>query len=136
MSGLRSIANPETLFYVSRVRISLMFYTNLKPSIGDSRTPHYNVSPKGENSRFVVYTCYAPVSTATQEELQLKKWLFENTKGHSHWPQALQPFVEEFVTPMRNGEPCPHNQWKPRAPPQLSERGYKLTGIPYIKASA
>lgn len=102
---------------------------------GDSRTPHYNVSPKGENSRFVVYTCYAPVSTATQEELQLKKWLFENTKGHSHWPQALQPFVEEFVTPMRNGEPCPYNHWKPRSPPKLSERGYKLTGIPYIKAS-
>ncbi|KAJ9093167.1 hypothetical protein QFC21_006483 [Naganishia friedmannii] len=101
----------------------------------DSRTPHYNVSPKGENSRFVIYTCYAPVSTATQEELQLKKWLFENTKGHSHWPQALQPFVEEFVTPMRNGEPCPYNQWKPRSPPVLSERGYKLTGIPYIKAS-
>jgi hypothetical protein len=37
---------------------------------------------------------------------------------------------------MRNGQPDPLNKWKPRKPPVLSERGYKLTGIPYIKASA
>ena len=106
------------------------------PVLGDSRTPHYNKAPTGGNSRFVVYTCYAPVSTATQEELILKKQLFENTKGHSHWPQALQPFIEEFITPLRDGQPDPLNTWKPRKPPVLSERGYKLTGIPYIKASA
>ncbi|KAK4057261.1 hypothetical protein OIO90_001758 [Microbotryomycetes sp. JL221] len=102
----------------------------------DSRGPHYNVSPQGSSPRFVVYTCYCPVSIATQEELLLKKKLFENTDGHSHWPMALQPFIKEFVKPMRNGQPDPLNKWAPRNPPQLSERVFKLTGIPYIKSSA
>lgn len=50
---------------------------------GDSRIPHYNVSPEGENPRFVVYTSYAPVFTASKEDLLRKKELFENTDGHS-----------------------------------------------------
>ncbi|GAA5987453.1 hypothetical protein JCM10908_001958 [Rhodotorula pacifica] len=98
----------------------------------DSRAPHYNVPPRGDQNRFVVYTSYAPVSTATKEDLLQKKWLFENTKGHSHWAQGFQPFVEAFVGPKRNGQPDPINTWKPRKPPVLSERAFKLTGIPYI----
>lgn len=66
----------------------------------------------------------------------MKKQLFESTKGHSHWPNCLQPFVEQYITPQRDGKPCPYNHWKPRNPPQLSERAYKLTGIPYIKSEA
>lgn len=100
----------------------------------DSRTPHYNASPKKDTDRFVVYVCMLPVSTATQDDLKLKKKLFEEQHGHSHWPMALQPFIKEYLQPMRNGKPDPLNTWKPRQPPQLSERGYKLTGIPYIKA--
>jgi hypothetical protein len=46
----------------------------------DSRCPHYNCSPKASSPRFVVYTCYAPVYTATQEELIRKKQLFEQSK--------------------------------------------------------
>lgn len=56
----------------------------------DSRAPHYNVPPRGDQNRFVVYTSYAPASTATKEDLLQKKWLFENTKGHSHWAQGFQ----------------------------------------------
>lgn len=97
--------------------------------------PHYNAAPKGDNVRFVVYTCMAPVSTATQEELLQKKWLFENTKGHSHWPQGFQPFVEHFVAPKRNGELDPLNKWAPRQKPALNERAFKLTGIPYINSA-
>ncbi|KAM0753443.1 hypothetical protein T439DRAFT_297788 [Meredithblackwellia eburnea MCA 4105] len=102
----------------------------------DSRNPHYNVAPKGTTPRFVVYTCYAPVSTATQEDLLMKKKLFEETKGHSHWPQGLQPFIEKFIAPKRNGVEDPLNTWAPRRKPVLSERAFKLTGIPYIKTSA
>lgn len=112
---------------------------NTTPSartVGDSRVPHYNKSPTRSTGRFVVYTCMLPVSVATQEELLRKKYCFENTKGHSHWPNALQPFIEEYITPQRDGKPCPHNKWKPRQPPQLSERAYRLTGIPYIKSEA
>lgn len=102
---------------------------------GDSRTVHSNAAPKGDTPRFVVYTAYAPVSTATQEDLIRKKEMFELQKGHSHWPQCLQPFIEEFVAPKRNGVVDPINTWKPRKPPVLSERAFKLTGIPYIKST-
>lgn len=102
----------------------------------DSRTPHYNQSPTANTCRFVVYTCYLPVSTATKEELIAKRQMFYNTKGHSHWPQGLQPFIEEYVAPMRDGKPDPLNKWAPRQAPQLSERAFKLTGIPYIGATA
>jgi hypothetical protein len=34
----------------------------------------------------------------------------------------------------RNGEPDPHNRIEPVKKPHLSERAYRLTGIPYIKA--
>jgi len=36
----------------------------------------------------------------------------------------------------RDGKPDPHNRNEPKKKPQLSERVYKLTGIPYIKAEA
>lgn len=102
----------------------------------DSRAPHYNVSPQGSTPRFVIYTCYAPADSATQEELVKKRMLFETTQGTSHWPQGLQAHIREYVQPIRDGQPDPLNTWKPRNPPQLSERAFKLTGIPYIQASA
>lgn len=102
----------------------------------DSRAPHFNASPKGSTPRFVIYTCYAPVSAVSQEELIKKKELFETSQGTSHWPQSFQPHIRSYVQPIRNGEPDPHNTWKPRNPPQLSERAFKLTGIPYIAGTA
>jgi hypothetical protein len=36
----------------------------------------------------------------------------------------------------RNGEADPYNRSKPRQPVKLTERGYKLTGIPYLEAMA
>lgn len=53
--------------------------------VWDSRAPHYNVSPSGSITRLAVYTCYAPVSTATQEDLMKKKNAFEAGIGTSHW---------------------------------------------------
>lgn len=37
---------------------------------------------------------------------------------------------------LRNGEPDPYNRSKPRKPVKLTERGFKLTGIPYLKQAA
>ncbi|KAF4556638.1 Hypothetical protein D9617_1g085160 [Elsinoe fawcettii] len=102
----------------------------------DSRTPHYNVSPTGSTDRLVTYVCMMPASTATQQDLIRKRDLFEQQDGHSHWPMALQPFIKAFVEPMRNGKPDPLNTWKPRQQPRLSERAFKLTGIPYISLGA
>ena len=101
----------------------------------DSRAAHYNKSPKQNTARMVIYTCYAPVFTATKEDLLTKKRLFEQQKGHSHWPQGLQPFIEQYVTPQRNGQPDALNTWKPRQPPMLSERAFKLTGASEVEVS-
>lgn len=46
--------------------------------VGDSRAPHYNCPPTGNQNRMCVYTCYAPVATATEEELIKKKEIFES----------------------------------------------------------
>lgn len=50
----------------------------------------------------------------------------------THWPNALH-LVNLPV--LRNGEPDPYNRPNPRQPVRLSDRGLKLTGIPYIKQS-
>ncbi|KAJ5126374.1 hypothetical protein N7526_008551 [Penicillium atrosanguineum] len=99
----------------------------------DSRTPHYNVSSESDQNRFAVYTCYMPVADATKEELEVKKKAFEETKMTTHWPNAKH-VVELPVT--RNGEPDPYQRTSPQKPVQLSERGYKLTGIPYLESMA
>lgn len=102
----------------------------------DSRAPHYNKSPTGDQARFAIYTCMAPVSAITQDELVAKRVLFEESRGTSHWPQSFQPHIRDYVKPVRNGKEDDLNTWKPRQFPQLNERAYKLTGIPYIKASS
>jgi hypothetical protein len=99
----------------------------------DSRTPHYNLSPSGSSPRFCVYTCYMPVVDATQEELIRKKGAFETTQGTTHWPNAMH--VGGVPIRRQDGKDCPYNDWKPRQPVKLSERGLRLTGIPYIEAS-
>jgi len=108
----------------------------------DSRTPHYNLSPKGETPRFCVYTCYMPAADASQEDLIRKKDAFERRVGTTHWPNAqhtgsniqkvksLEHRIED-----RGGVEDPNNRARPSKEPQLSERAYKLTGIPYIKAA-
>jgi hypothetical protein len=45
----------------------------------DSRTPHYNVPSTSKQDRMAIYTCYMPVSEATQEDLIRKKRAFEGS---------------------------------------------------------
>lgn len=53
-------------------------YRSLASVSGDSRTPHYNVSPVGKQTRFAAYVCYGPAASATQEELIQKKQAFQS----------------------------------------------------------
>ncbi|KAI1343289.1 hypothetical protein F5Y15DRAFT_405803 [Xylariaceae sp. FL0016] len=99
----------------------------------DSRTPHYNLSPTGDRARFATYTCYMPAAEASQEDLIRKKQAFDDLKGTTHWPNAVHV---GGVPILRDGQPCPYNDQKPRQAPKLTERGMKLTGIPYIAATA
>ncbi|KAJ9127729.1 hypothetical protein QFC24_000012 [Naganishia onofrii] len=98
--------------------------------VWDSRAPHYNVSPTGDQPRFATYTCYMPVADATQEDLIRKKDAFERRVGTTHWPNAKHTGWNEAK---RNGEHHGPKRDKPRKEPVLNERAYKLTGIPYIK---
>lgn len=118
----------------------------------DSRTPHYNLSPSGQTPRFAAYTCYLPVAEVSQEDLLRKKKAFESMdnpycicssqftdsllldcQSTTHWPNAVQDITMPLL---RDGVEDPLNFRVPKSgPPQLSERGYKLTGIPYIKSA-
>ncbi|GKT51935.1 uncharacterized protein ColSpa_12116 [Colletotrichum spaethianum] len=96
----------------------------------DSRTPHYNLSPEGDSPRFCAYTCFMPAAEATQEDLIRKKGAFDNLQSTTHWPNAMHV---GGIPVLRDGKPCPYNTGKPRQVPKLSERGFQLTGIPYIQ---
>lgn len=75
-----------------------------------------------------------PVHAAEQQHLELRKKAFEEFKGTTHWPIVVNL---HGLPVLRNGEPDPLNTGRPRSGvPQLSERGMKLTGIPYITAAA
>lgn len=75
-----------------------------------------------------------PVSAAEQEHLLKRKQALEEFKGTTHWPIVVNL---HGLPVLRDGKPDPLNTGKPRSGiPQLSERGMKLTGIPYITASA
>ncbi|KAK0102120.1 hypothetical protein ONS96_006084 [Cadophora gregata f. sp. sojae] len=95
----------------------------------DSRTPHYNVPTTSKQDRMAIYTCYMPVSEATQEDLIRKKQAFEERLGTTHWPNARHLGTN---IAKRNGADCPHNRSRPSVEPQLTERAFRLTGIPYI----
>ncbi|KAK7202668.1 hypothetical protein BZA70DRAFT_100379 [Myxozyma melibiosi] len=98
----------------------------------DSRAPHYNCGPEGDNHRMAVYTCYMPAAEASQEDLKKKKMCFENRYSTSHWPD-VQFYSDNH--PRREGVPEPDSaiRQQPLHEPVLSERAFKLTGIPYIK---
>ena len=96
----------------------------------DSRAPHYNIPPTGDRDRMAVYTCFMPVADATQEDLLKKKDAFERKVGTTHWPNARHVGSNKVK---RYGLPCPVSRDKPLEEPDLSERAYELTGIPYIK---
>lgn len=122
--------------------------------VWDSRVPHYNLPPTGENDRLAVYTCFMPVKEASGEDLVRKRGAFEGMffpflgvvfvfvvwtdwaverLGTTHWPNAAH--VGTNVA-MRDGKRCPKTRDRPVQEPVLSERTFKLTGIPYIKQSA
>lgn len=96
----------------------------------DSRTAHYNLSSKTNQPRFAVYTCFMPVADASQEDLKRKKDAFERRVGTTHWPNARHTGSN---VAKRDGEDDPHNRDRPVEEPQLDERAFRLTGIPYIK---
>ncbi|KAK1465065.1 phytanoyl-CoA dioxygenase [Colletotrichum paranaense] len=98
--------------------------------VWDSRTAHYNVPVKGKIDRMAVYTCFMPVTDATQEDLVRKKAAYDSRLGTTHWPNARHTGSN---TATRNGKPDHIVRERPLNDKKLSERAFKLTGIPYIR---
>lgn len=102
--------------------------------VWDSRTPHYNLSSASDIPRFAAYTCYMPVADVSQADLLRKKQAFEDCQPTTHWPNAAHVGALPLI---RNGEQDKLHHLVPKSgKPLLSERGYRLTGIPYIDAIA
>ncbi|KAM0706050.1 hypothetical protein Q7P35_007410 [Cladosporium inversicolor] len=100
--------------------------------VWDSRTPHYNLSSTTSQPRFAAYTCYMPVSDVTQEDLLRKKKAFEECQPTTHWPNTAHVGALPLI---RDGEQDPLHHLVPKSgKPQLNERAFRLTGIPYIMA--
>ncbi|KAK8078862.1 hypothetical protein PG994_002669 [Apiospora phragmitis] len=94
--------------------------------VWDSRTPHYNVPTKTQQDRLAIYTCYMPVA----RDLLRKKDAYERRVGTTHWPNARHTGWNEAK---RDGKPDHVVRTRPLNDAVLSERVFKLTGIPYIK---
>lgn len=99
--------------------------------VWDSRTPHYNLPSTSEQPRFAVYTCFMPVTDASQDDLVRKKDAYERWVGTTHWPNARHTGSN---VAKRDGIDDPYNRFEPCNRPVMDERTYKLTGIPYIQA--
>ncbi|ERS97048.1 hypothetical protein HMPREF1624_06377 [Sporothrix schenckii ATCC 58251] len=97
----------------------------------DSRTPHYNVPAQKQQDRLAIYTCFMPVADATQDDLKRKRAAYEARLGTTHWPNAMHTGSNQAL---RNGKPDTVQRAWPLNDATLSERAFKLTGIPYIQA--
>ena len=95
----------------------------------DSRAPHYNVPSTTKQDRMAVYTCFMPVADASQEDLVRKRDAWEKRLGTTHWPNARHTGSNEAK---RDGGVDVVARKGPLKDPVLSERAFRLTGIPYI----
>ncbi|KAG4421167.1 hypothetical protein IFR04_005687 [Cadophora malorum] len=96
----------------------------------DSRTVHYNVPPRGEIVRALLYVCLTPASFATPGSMKQKKAIFEMWGRTTHWPHANLHL--DHKVPRRNGVPDPLNRTEPIKKPILSDKLLKLAGaMPY-----
>lgn len=52
---------------------------------------HWNQSPVGDQTRFVVYVCQCPREWMSEEALKRKKEIFDTYKVTTHWPVSRPP---------------------------------------------
>ncbi|KAH8897559.1 hypothetical protein GQ53DRAFT_802870 [Thozetella sp. PMI_491] len=96
----------------------------------DSRTVHYNALPQSDTVRSVLYVCYTPVSYASPEDLKMKKQLFQERIGTTHWPHAN--IFRNDTEQKRLGKTEDYTRHRPIQEPEESEQVLKLAGVvPY-----
>lgn len=100
----------------------------------DSRTMHHAAFPMGNEIRTVIYTCFAPASQCSPEDLVKKQQLFHRFEGTTHWPNCNM-FGQGKAK--KNGkressEICPLERDEPVEKPVVTEQVKKLAGLaPY-----
>jgi ectoine hydroxylase-related dioxygenase (phytanoyl-CoA dioxygenase family) len=101
--------------------------------IWDSRLIHYGAEPteKSNQIRTVIYSSYTPAAWASADQLQVKKEVFENWGGTTHWPHD-NIVRRPTETCLEDGTRDPRDRVEPREKPELSEKLLKLAGVvPY-----
>ncbi|KAK7905431.1 hypothetical protein LTR67_000153 [Exophiala xenobiotica] len=99
--------------------------------IWDSRTIHYNKLPESQQVRSIVYACYAPAQFATENDLKLKRQLFHERRGTTHWPN-MNIFPGGLPEKLRLGKPDTCSRDRPLNDVQETVRVLHLAGVkPY-----
>ncbi|KAL5341452.1 phytanoyl-CoA dioxygenase [Aspergillus crustosus] len=97
--------------------------------IWDSRLIHYGSEPTSKSNmiRTVLYAAYAPARFATEEQLALKKAVFERFEGTTHWPHDnIRPRPNEAY--LADGSLDPKNRDRPLTEPEYTDKLLKLAG--------
>lgn len=95
----------------------------------DSRLIHYGSEPseKSNQIRTIIYAAYTPAKWATPEQLAIKKKVFEDYGGTTHWPH------EQIVTRptkvfLEDGTRDPRDRDQPREMPEMTDQLLRLAG--------
>lgn len=96
----------------------------------DSRVIHYGSEPTEKSSqiRTAVYATYTPAKMASQEQLELKKKVFESYGGTTHWPHehiVARP-TQVFLS---DGTRDPRDRDEPREMPEMTDKLLRLAGV-------
>ena len=100
----------------------------------DSRTMHHAAFPMGNEIRTVIYTCFAPASQISPEDLAKKQALFNRFEGTTHWPHCnmFGQGKAKKDGKRESEEICPHERDEPIEKPIVTEQIKKLAGlVPY-----
>lgn len=101
--------------------------------VWDSRTVHYGAEPTEESTqiRTVIYSSYTPATLASKEQLALKKQVFEEFGGTTHWPHD-NIVARATTTLLEDGTRDPKDRDMPREMPDMTPQLLKLAGaMPY-----
>ena len=95
----------------------------------DSRVIHFGAEPTEKSSqiRTALYATYTPAKLASSEQLAIKKKVFENFGGTTHWPheQIVARPTQVFLP---DGTRDPRDRDQPRKLPEMTDKMLKLAG--------
>ncbi|KAF7557267.1 hypothetical protein G7Z17_g804 [Cylindrodendrum hubeiense] len=97
--------------------------------VWDSRTIHYGSEPteRSDQIRTVIYSAYTPAKLASDEQLALKRQVFEKYGGTTHWPHD-NIIARATETYLEDGSRDPRDRDQPLELPEMTDKLLKLAG--------